>query len=103
MKASFFFCIILVALSFLIASGNNTNKGSQACRQNVLKTCTSSTRSCSRLGKANICQAFKNDCKRQLSNCDNVMIYRKVDAAHCRGFLIEVPRPCRSGKSSKIA
>lgn len=93
MKAQLFACVLflLVAIFALTVSqgissstdGNGfgnavtpflnrpkkNSKRSPQCRRNVQRSCTSSTMSCGRLGRANICQAFQNDCQRQLANC----------------------------------
>ncbi|XP_017068791.1 uncharacterized protein LOC108106330 isoform X2 [Drosophila eugracilis] len=99
MRASLSICIILLAVFILNVSGDNSTNdaGTQACRRSVQKNCSSSTKTCARLGKANICQAFQNDCQRQLSNCDNKKFYRKVELNLCRGMPIAVVRPCGSG------
>ncbi|KAH8348630.1 hypothetical protein KR084_009264 [Drosophila pseudotakahashii] len=120
MKASLLVCVILVAVFFLNVSGSSNSITSsdsgfdnpvsnvlirsksrsrrvQTCRRNVQKSCTSSTKTCARLGRANICQAFQNDCQRQLSNCDSKKFYRKVELNLCRGMPIDVVRPCGSG------
>ncbi|XP_052840216.1 uncharacterized protein LOC128254899 isoform X2 [Drosophila gunungcola] len=99
MKASLFVCVILVAIFFMLVSGRNsstTDEGIQPCRRSVQKSCTSTKMTCGRLGKANICQAFKNDCQRQLSNCDPKKFYRKVHQNLCRGMPVDVVRPCGS-------
>ncbi|XP_052840215.1 uncharacterized protein LOC128254899 isoform X1 [Drosophila gunungcola] len=117
MKASLFVCVILVAIFFMLVSGRNsstTDEGFeipvsneltrsinrsrriQPCRRSVQKSCTSTKMTCGRLGKANICQAFKNDCQRQLSNCDPKKFYRKVHQNLCRGMPVDVVRPCGS-------
>ncbi|XP_017068790.1 uncharacterized protein LOC108106330 isoform X1 [Drosophila eugracilis] len=117
MRASLSICIILLAVFILNVSGDNStndagfenristfltrsktrSRRTQACRRSVQKNCSSSTKTCARLGKANICQAFQNDCQRQLSNCDNKKFYRKVELNLCRGMPIAVVRPCGSG------
>ncbi|XP_043645238.1 uncharacterized protein LOC122614686 isoform X2 [Drosophila teissieri] len=102
MKASLIVCVILATVFILNVSGSNSSsseEGSQACRRSVQKNCSSSTKTCGRLGRANICQAFKNDCQRQLSNCGSKKFYRKVDLVLCRGLPIDVVRPCGSGQS----
>ncbi|XP_016993812.2 uncharacterized protein [Drosophila takahashii] len=100
MKASLLVCVILVAVFFLNVSGSNsstTSSDAGICRRNVQKSCTSTTKTCARLGKANICQAFQNDCTRQLSNCDGKKFYRKVELNLCRGLPLDTVRPCGSG------
>ncbi|XP_016993811.2 uncharacterized protein [Drosophila takahashii] len=118
MKASLLVCVILVAVFFLNVSGSNSSTTSsdagfdypvsnilirsksrsrRICRRNVQKSCTSTTKTCARLGKANICQAFQNDCTRQLSNCDGKKFYRKVELNLCRGLPLDTVRPCGSG------
>ncbi|KQS62859.1 uncharacterized protein LOC26526105 [Drosophila erecta] len=121
MKSSFLVCIILATVFILNVSGNSnssssedeldspvgvvltrsktTSRKSQTCRRSVQKNCSSSTKTCARLGRANICQAFKNDCDRQLSNCGAKKFYRKVSLVLCRGLPIDVLRPCGSGQS----
>ncbi|XP_039228565.1 uncharacterized protein LOC26535139 [Drosophila yakuba] len=120
MKASLLVCLILTTVFILNVSGSNSSsteegfdspvgivmtrsksksRSSQACRRSVQKNCSSSTKTCGRLGRANICQAFKNDCQRQLSNCGSKKFYRKVDLVLCRGLPIDVVRPCGSGQS----
>ncbi|XP_033155767.1 uncharacterized protein LOC117138056 isoform X2 [Drosophila mauritiana] len=100
MKASLLVGVILATVFFLNVSASNSSsseEGSQACRRNVQRNCSSTTKTCARLGRANICQAFKNDCQRKLSNCGSKKFYRKVDVSLCRGLPIDVVRPCGSG------
>lgn len=140
MRASLLVCVILATVFFLNVSASNSSSSeegfdspvgyvltrsktksrrSQACRRNVKRNCSSTTKTCARLGRANICQAFKNDCQRQLSNCGSkkcecissqkggqytlltisIAVYRKVDVALCRGLPIDVVRPCGSGNN----
>lgn len=144
MKASLIACAILAVIFVVGVSSQNSHESdegfdysvgsisvknskprsrrSQSCRRKVQRSCTSSTKSCARLGKANICTSFENDCQRQLSNCGNVastkckfliyffyyhktificsLVYRKVSSNLCRGLPKNTPRPCGSGSKS---
>ncbi|KRF98568.1 uncharacterized protein Dwil_GK28172 [Drosophila willistoni] len=54
-------------------SKKNTNKAfRRACKLKVRNSCSSGSTSCGRFGRsrAYICQLFKNDCQRQLTNCE---------------------------------
>ncbi|KAH8253415.1 hypothetical protein KR032_005469, partial [Drosophila birchii] len=83
----------------LIRSKNNSKRRPQ-CRRNVQKSCTSSTKTCGRLGRANICKAFQNDCQRQLANCgsnQSTKFFRKVNMSLCKGLAYDTLLPCGSG------
>ncbi|KAH8254918.1 hypothetical protein KR026_006292, partial [Drosophila bipectinata] len=83
-----------------VKNTNTRSRRSQSCRRKIQKNCTSSTKSCGRLGKANICTSFENDCQRQLNNCGSAAstkFYRKVHSNLCRGLPKNTPRPCGSG------
>ncbi|KPU76066.1 uncharacterized protein Dana_GF26328 [Drosophila ananassae] len=106
MKASLIASFILVVIFVVAVSSQNSHEndeGSQSCRRKVQRSCTSSSKSCGRLGKANICTSFENDCQRQLSNCDSAIptkFYRKVNSNLCRGLPKNTPKPCGSGSKS---
>ncbi|KAH8301575.1 hypothetical protein KR059_006103, partial [Drosophila kikkawai] len=120
MKAQLFACVLLLVAIFALTVSQNTDddgfgipdtdslirskkssKRSSKCRRNVQKSCTSSTKTCARLGRANICQAFQNDCQRKLANCGNnnmsSKFYRKVHLSLCKGLAYDTALPCGSG------
>ncbi|XP_017087003.2 uncharacterized protein [Drosophila bipectinata] len=106
MKASLIVSGLLVVIFVVTVSSQNSlenDEGSQSCRRKIQKNCTSSTKSCGRLGKANICTSFENDCQRQMNNCGSAAstkFYRKVHSNLCRGLPKNTPRPCGSGSKS---
>ncbi|KAH8401979.1 hypothetical protein KR009_008959 [Drosophila setifemur] len=123
MKASLFASVILVTIFFLsVYAGNNSttddgfgfqnssksvnsskirSRRSQNCQRKILKSCTSTAKSCGRLGRANICESFPNDCQRQISNCQAPKkFYQKAHQSLCRGLPYNVLRPCGSGSKS---
>ncbi|KAH8252220.1 hypothetical protein KR038_004270, partial [Drosophila bunnanda] len=124
MKAQLFACVLLVAIFALTISPSNgrqtadedegfgiadthslirskkNSKRRPQCRRSVQRSCTSSTKTCGRLGRANICQAFQNDCQRQLANCGgnkSSKFFRKVDNSLCKGLAYDKLLPCGSG------
>ncbi|BFG05106.1 uncharacterized protein DMAD_03921 [Drosophila madeirensis] len=105
MNASCCLCIILglILLLAVSSSSGSTTEGAQTCKKNVQSSCTSTTRSCGRLGRANLCQAFKNDCQRRISNCNNKGItafYRKVNGSLCKNMPLYKKLPCGSGANA---
>ncbi|XP_022234035.2 uncharacterized protein LOC111082160 [Drosophila obscura] len=106
MKATCCLCTILaLSLLHLVMSSNSgsTTERAQTCLKNVQSRCTSTTKSCGRLGRANICQAFKNDCQRRLLNCNNKGVtdfHRKVSQSLCRGMPYDQKLPCGSGTNA---
>ncbi|XP_070140502.1 uncharacterized protein [Drosophila kikkawai] len=101
MKAQLFACVLLLVAIFALTVSQNTDDDGSKCRRNVQKSCTSSTKTCARLGRANICQAFHNDCQRKLANCGNnnmsSKFYRKVHLSLCKGLAYDTALPCGSG------
>ncbi|SPP75119.1 Hypothetical predicted protein [Drosophila guanche] len=102
MKASCYLCIILGLILHLAmsSSSSRTTEGAQSCKKNVQSSCNATTRSCGRFGRANLCQAFKNDCQRRISNCNNkglTALYRKVNYSLCKNMPLDRKLPC--GKS----
>ncbi|XP_026842857.1 uncharacterized protein LOC113565252 [Drosophila persimilis] len=105
MKASCYLFIILgLMLHLALSSGSgSTTEGAQTCRKEVQSSCSSKTKSCARLGRANICQAFKNDCQRRMSNCNSKglsIFYRKVSANLCKNMPYDKKLPCGSGSNA---
>ncbi|KAH8356721.1 hypothetical protein KR200_008493, partial [Drosophila serrata] len=124
MKAQLFACVLLVAIfAMTISQSNgrqtededegfgipdthslirskNSSKRRPQCRRSVQRSCTSTRKTCGRLGKANICQVFQNDCQRQLANCGSnksTKFFRKVNNNLCKGMAYDTLLPCGSG------
>ncbi|XP_034141679.1 uncharacterized protein LOC117592186 [Drosophila guanche] len=105
MKASCYLCIILGLILHLAmsSSSSRTTEGAQSCKKNVQSSCNATTRSCGRFGRANLCQAFKNDCQRRISNCNNkglTALYRKVNYSLCKNMPLDRKLPCGSGSNA---
>ncbi|KAH8285040.1 hypothetical protein KR054_004251, partial [Drosophila jambulina] len=126
MKAQLFACVLLLvailALTISQSNGRHTDvddgfgiadtnslirsktssKRRPQCQRNIQRRCTSTTKTCGRLGRANICQAFPNDCQRQLANCgknQSTKFFRKVNRSLCKGMAYDTLLPCGSGGS----
>ncbi|XP_033234324.1 uncharacterized protein [Drosophila pseudoobscura] len=86
-----------------LTRAKQSSRRTQTCRKEVQSSCTSKTKACARLGRANICQAFKNDCQRRISNCNSKglsIFYRKVSANLCKNMPYDKKLPCGSGSNA---
>ncbi|EDV36190.1 uncharacterized protein Dana_GF12831 [Drosophila ananassae] len=100
MKSVLRLATLLVILALACAySSSSSSSSPKVC---LLQDCnwSSTTNSCGKYGKSNLCTRFKNSCRMRYESCVSSTTYTSVSLSQCSGISVGARGICGGSSSS---
>ncbi|KAH8254906.1 uncharacterized protein [Drosophila bipectinata] len=102
MKSALSLATLLMILALACAYSSSSSSSSSSPKVCLLDNCnwSSTTNSCGKYGKSNLCTRFKNSCRMRYESCVGSTSYTAVSLSQCSGISVGARGTCGGSSSS---